>query len=174
MLGERKNISAPIAQGWNRKREHVQAEVQIFPKTACFDSRRKVHIRQGHDTRFDAQRFRAAQAFERLGGTETLRIEARVMALTNVDLPAAVKAGSFREDLYFRLNVLTLTVPPLRDRRADILPLAEHLLGALRAAHGRPHAQLGESARRMLAAYAWPGNVRELRNALERAVVFSS
>src|SRR2546429_7209280 len=65
MLGERKNISAPIAQGWNRKREHVQAEVQIFPKTACFDSRRKVHIRQGHDTRFDAQRFRAAQAFER-------------------------------------------------------------------------------------------------------------
>ncbi len=114
------------------------------------------------------------RAFERLGGTETLRIEARVMALTNVDLPAAVKAGSFREDLYFRLNVLTLTVPPLRDRRADILPLAEHLLGALRAAHGRPHAQLGESARRMLAAYAWPGNVRELRNALERAVVFSS
>src|SRR5207253_489613 len=69
------------------------------------------------------------RAFERLGGTETLRIEARVMALTNVDLPAAVKAGSFREDLYFRLNVLTLTVPPLRDRRADILPLAEHLLG---------------------------------------------
>lgn len=113
------------------------------------------------------------RAFERLGGTETLRIEARVIALTNVDLPAAVKAGSFREDMYFRLNVLTLTVPPLRDRRADILPLAEHLLGALRAAHGRPHAQLGESARRMLAAYAWPGNVRELRNALERAVVFS-
>src|SRR5206468_793697 len=86
-------------------------------------------------------------------------------------LPAAVKAGSFREDLYFRLNVLTLTVPPLRDRRADILPLAEHLLGALRAAHGRPHAQLGESARRMLAAYAWPGNVRELRNDLEREVI---
>jgi DNA-binding NtrC family response regulator len=75
--------------------------------------------------------------------------------------------------LYFRLNVLTLALPPLRERRADILPLAEHLLGALRAVHGRPHAQLGESARRMLAAYAWPGNVRELRNALERAVVFS-
>lgn len=114
------------------------------------------------------------RAFERLGGTDTLRIEARIIALTNVDLPAAVKAGSFREDLYFRLNVLTLTVPPLRDRPADILPLAEHLLAALRAAHGRPHVQLGESAGRMLAAYAWPGNVRELRNALERAVVFSS
>ena len=113
------------------------------------------------------------RAFERLGGTETLRIEARLIALTNVDLPAAVKAGSFREDLYFRLNVLTLTVPPLRDRRADILPLAAHLLATLGFAHGRPHVQLSDSARRMLAAYAWPGNVRELRNALERAIVFS-
>lgn len=113
------------------------------------------------------------RAFERLGGTETLRIEARLIALTNMDLPAAVKAGGFREDLYFRLNVLTLALPPLRERRADILPLADHLLGVLRGAHGRAHAELGESARRMLAAYSWPGNVRELRNALERAVVFS-
>jgi DNA-binding NtrC family response regulator len=113
------------------------------------------------------------RAFERLGGTETLRIDARLIALTNVDLPAAVKAGSFRDDLYFRLNVLTLTVPPLRERRADILPLAAHLLTVLRSVHGRPHAELSEPARRMLAAYAWPGNVRELRNALERAIVFS-
>lgn len=113
------------------------------------------------------------RAFERLGGTETLKIEARIVALTNVDLPAAVKAGSFREDLYFRLNVLTLTVPPLRERRADILRLADHLLAALRTAHGRPNARLSESARRMLAAYSWPGNVRELKNALERAVVFA-
>jgi DNA-binding NtrC family response regulator len=113
------------------------------------------------------------RAFERLGGTETLRIEARLSALTNVDLPAAVKAGSFREDLYFRLNVLTLTVPPLRERRADILPLAAHLLATLRSVHARPHAQLSDSSRRMLAAYDWPGNVRELRNALERAIVFS-
>jgi len=113
------------------------------------------------------------RTFERLGGTETLHIEARLIALTNVDLPAAVKAGSFREDLYFRLNVLSLTVPPLRDRRADILPLADHLLVTLRAVHGRSNAQLSDPARRMLAAYAWPGNVRELRNALERAVVFS-
>jgi len=75
--------------------------------------------------------------------------------------------------LYFRLNVLTLTVPPLRERRADILLLADHLLAGLRSAHGRPHVQLSEPARRMLATYAWPGNVRELRNALERAVVFS-
>src|SRR5215469_1645633 len=113
------------------------------------------------------------RAFERLGGTETLRIEARLIALTNVDLPAAVKAGIFREDLYFRLNVLTLTVPPLRERRADILRLADHLLAALRSVHGRPRAELSDSGRRMLAAYAWPGNVRELRNAIERAIVFS-
>jgi len=113
------------------------------------------------------------RAFERLGGTETLRIDARLIALTNVDLPAAVKAGNFREDLYFRLNVLTLTVPPLRERRADILPLAEHLLATLRSVHGRPDAHLSDASRRMLTAYPWPGNVRELRNALERAVVFS-
>jgi DNA-binding NtrC family response regulator len=110
--------------------------------------------------------------FERLGGTETIRIDARLIALTNVDLPAAVKSGNFREDLYFRLNVLALAVPPLRDRRGDILPLADHLLASLRTIHARPHLQFSEAARRTLAAYAWPGNVRELRNVLERAVVF--
>jgi two-component system response regulator AtoC len=111
------------------------------------------------------------RSFERLGGNETLRIEARLIALTNVDLPAAVAAGRFREDLYFRLNVLTLLVPPLRERRADILPLAEHLLSTMRGVHGRK-AELTEGSRRMLAAYDWPGNIRELRNAIERAVVF--
>jgi two-component system, NtrC family, response regulator AtoC len=111
------------------------------------------------------------RSFERLGGNETLRIEARLIALTNVDLSAAVAAGRFREDLYFRLNVLTLHVPPLRERRADILPLADHLLSIVRGVHGR-QAELGETSRRMLAAYDWPGNARELRNALERALVF--
>ena len=111
------------------------------------------------------------RSFERLGGNETLRIEARLIALTNVDLPAAVAAGRFREDLYFRLNVLTLLVPPLRERRADILPLAKHLLSTMRGVHGRK-AELTEGSRRMLAAYDWPGNIRELRNAIERAVVF--
>jgi DNA-binding NtrC family response regulator len=113
------------------------------------------------------------RSFERLGGTETLHIEARLVAITNVDLAAAVNTNRFREDLFFRLNVLTLTVPSLRERRADILPLAEHLLASLRAVHGRPNAQLSDPSRAMLAAYDWPGNVRELRNALERAVVFS-
>ena len=80
--------------------------------------------------------FLQERTFERLGGTETIRIDARLIALTNVDLPAAVKAGNFREDLYFRLNVLALAVPPLRERREDILPLADHLL-AVPAHHSR-------------------------------------
>jgi DNA-binding NtrC family response regulator len=113
------------------------------------------------------------RTFERLGGTETLRIEARLMALTNVDLQAAVQTGQFREDLFFRLNVVPLAVPPLRERRADILPLADHLLAPLCAIHNRPNAKFTDASRRMLSAYAWPGNVRELRNALERAIVFS-
>lgn len=113
------------------------------------------------------------RSFERLGGTETLQIKARLIALTNVDLQAAVAAGTFREDLYFRLNVLMITVPPLRERRADILPLAEQLLATLRLVHGRLQVRLSEAAQRMLCAYAWPGNIRELRNALERALVFS-
>jgi two-component system response regulator AtoC len=113
------------------------------------------------------------RTFERLGGNETLRIEARLVALTNVDLAAAVAGGRFREDLFFRLNVLTLNVPPLRERRADILPLASHLLASLCSVHGRPVPQLSDAACGILALYDWPGNVRELRNALERAVVFS-
>jgi len=113
------------------------------------------------------------RAFERLGGTETLHIEARLVALTNVDLPAAVSVGHFREDLFFRMNVLMIAVPPLRERRADIAPLADRLLEALRTIHSRPKAQLSEATRRMLTTYAWPGNIRELRNALERALVFT-
>lgn len=114
------------------------------------------------------------RAFERLGGTETLQIDARLIALTNTDLPAAVAAGRFREDLFFRLNVVPIALPPLRQRPADILPLAEHFLGTLGRIRGRPSATFGETARRALAAYSWPGNVRELRNAIERALVFSN
>jgi len=113
------------------------------------------------------------RAFERLGGTETLRIEARLVALTNADLARAVSEGHFREDLFFRLNVLTIAVPPLRERPADILPLAEHLLARLAAVHARPAAAFNPEARGLLQAYAWPGNVRELKNAIERALVFA-
>ncbi|MBI3668169.1 MAG: sigma-54-dependent Fis family transcriptional regulator [Acidobacteria bacterium] len=111
--------------------------------------------------------------FERLGGTETLHIEARLVALTNADLAKAVAAGRFREDLYFRLNVLTIVVPPLRERPADILPLAEQLLARLGPVHGRPDAAFSDVARELLAAYRWPGNVRELKNVIERALVFA-
>jgi DNA-binding NtrC family response regulator len=113
------------------------------------------------------------RSFERLGGTETLKIEARLVALTNVDLPAAVSAGRFREDLYFRMNVLTIAMPALRERRGDILPLADHLLAALSLTHARSGMRLSDGSRRMLSSYGWPGNIRELRNALERAVVFN-
>jgi len=112
------------------------------------------------------------RTFERLGGTDTLRIEARLIALTSTDLHAAVAASQFREDLFFRLSVLPIVVPPLRERPADILPAAEHFLAALAPLHRKPVMRLSPSAARILTAYAWPGNFRELRNAVERAVVF--
>jgi DNA-binding NtrC family response regulator len=113
------------------------------------------------------------RTFERLGGTETLRVEGRLVALTNADLPRAVAAGRFREDLFFRLNVLIITVPPLRARPRDILPLAEHLLARLAAVHGRAEVRLAPEAARLLESFSWPGNVRQLKNAIEHAIVFS-
>ncbi|MGH9700083.1 MAG: sigma-54 interaction domain-containing protein [Candidatus Acidiferrales bacterium] len=111
--------------------------------------------------------------FERLGGTETLSMEARLMALTNADLMRAVAAGRFREDLFFRLNVLGIYVPPLRERRADIAPLAAHFLARLGPLHGWADATLDAAALKLLESYAWPGNVRELKNAIEHALVFA-
>jgi DNA-binding NtrC family response regulator len=111
--------------------------------------------------------------FERLGGTQTLSIEARLIALTNSDLARAVAAKAFREDLYFRLSVVTIHVPALRERRPDIAPLAEHMLVRLAAMHGRSSANFSDAARRTLEAFDWPGNIRELKNAIERALIFS-
>jgi len=113
------------------------------------------------------------RTFERLGGTETLRMDARLMALTNTDLTAAVASGRFREDLFFRLNVLAISVPPLRERPADIAPLAKHFLSRLGPVHGRPDAALDPAALVLLESYAWPGNARELKNAIEHALVFA-
>lgn len=112
------------------------------------------------------------RSFERLGGTETLSIEARLIALTNADLQQAVASRRFREDLYFRLSVLAIHVPALRERRADIVPLAEHILTRLAVVHGRDGAALGEAARLAMENYSWPGNIRELKNAIERALIF--
>ncbi len=112
--------------------------------------------------------------FERLGGTETITISARLIALTNADLARLVSDGQFREDLFFRLSVLTIPVPALRARSADILPLADALLERGARVHGRKGAAFSDAVRKMLTLYSWPGNVRELRNAIERALVFSA
>jgi DNA-binding NtrC family response regulator len=111
--------------------------------------------------------------FERLGGTETISISARIIALTNADLHRLVSEGGFREDLYFRLSVLTIPVPALRARSEDILPLAKALLERGTRVHGRTGVTFSEAVEKMLTSYSWPGNVRELRNAIERALVFS-
>jgi DNA-binding NtrC family response regulator len=110
--------------------------------------------------------------FERLGGTETLTLDARLIALTNAVLPQLISAGRFREDLYFRLNVVSIHIPPLRERPADIVPLAEHLLARLAAVHNGTGTQFSEEAKQALLAYSWPGNIRELKNVIERALVF--
>jgi transcriptional regulator with GAF, ATPase, and Fis domain len=109
--------------------------------------------------------------FQRLGGTRAIRADVRVIAATNRDLAAAIARGQFREDLYYRLNVFQIPIPPLRERSEDILPLAESFLDDLRKKTGRPAAGISKDARAWLLEYTWPGNVRELRNAIERAIL---
>ncbi|MGZ3420256.1 MAG: sigma 54-interacting transcriptional regulator [Polyangiales bacterium] len=110
--------------------------------------------------------------FERLGGTKTLRANVRLIAATNRDIEKAIASGAFREDLYYRLDVFTVFVPPLRDRKPDIMPLADHFLAKHAPKLGRKKIKrISTAAIDMLTAYHWPGNVRELENAIERAVV---
>jgi len=109
--------------------------------------------------------------FQRLGGTRVLKADVRVVAASNRDLRLAVENGTFREDLYYRLNVFGIRLPPLRERRDDILPLAEEFLAEIGRAFGRPPAGVSPDARERLLEYDWPGNVRELRNMLERAAI---
>jgi two-component system response regulator HydG len=111
--------------------------------------------------------------YERLGGTRTLKADVRIVAATNRDPEREVADGRLRADLYYRLNVIRLDVPPLRGRRADIPALARALVGRHAARHGRPVAGIDADAMALLEGYAWPGNVRELENALERAVVLA-
>jgi NtrC-family two-component system response regulator AlgB len=111
--------------------------------------------------------------FEPVGGAQAVAIDTRVIAATNRDLEAEVRAGRFREDLYFRLNVIAIALPPLRERAADLPTLIEHLLRMLAVRHRRGALRLGRDAAGVLAAYRWPGNVRELMNVLEHAVVLS-
>jgi len=110
--------------------------------------------------------------FQRLGGTRMLKADVRVVAATNRDLQVAMTRGAFREDLYYRLHVFAIHLPPLRDRPEDILPLLEHFVQELGpVVLGRPAAGISREAREHFLAYAWPGNVRELRNAVERALI---
>lgn len=109
--------------------------------------------------------------FERLGGTETIKSNVRLVAATNKDLEKAIGEGQFREDLYYRLNVFTIFVPPLRDRKSDVLLLADHFLEKYSREHGKRIKRISTPAIDMLASYHWPGNVRELENIIERAVL---
>jgi len=109
--------------------------------------------------------------FERVGGVQTITVDVRVVAATNRDLKAAVERREFREDLYFRLSVFPVEIPPLRRRRGDIIPLAEAFLERSAREMGRRGLRLSEEARRTLLEHAWPGNVRELQNCLERAAI---
>ncbi len=116
-------------------------------------------------------RFLEERRFERVGGADTIEVDARVVAATNRDLDTEVRAGRFREDLFFRLNVIGLRLPPLRERPEDLPALVDHLLATLRVRHARSDVMLAPAARDALLASRWPGNVRELVNVLERALV---
>ena len=113
------------------------------------------------------------QSFRRVGGQKELVVDVRFVAATNRDLDAMVKAGSFREDLYYRLNVGSIDVPGLRDRRPDILPLARHFLVEAARIMSMPQPDIDPSVSALLESYGWPGNVRELRNVMERALILA-
>jgi two-component system, NtrC family, response regulator AlgB len=116
-------------------------------------------------------RFLQEKAYEQVGDLHTRKADVRILAATNVDLEAAVKTGRFREDLYYRLNVVEVLIPPLRERRDDLLPLAERLLVFFAGQNHRNMMGFTDAAVKTMLGYEWPGNVRELRNAIERAVL---
>ncbi|MDH3591839.1 MAG: sigma-54 dependent transcriptional regulator [Planctomycetota bacterium] len=109
--------------------------------------------------------------FERLGGTRTIKVDVRLIAATNLDLEEAIRTSEFREDLYYRLNVVTVHVPPLRERKEDIIPLAKHFIDCAAAEIKKDVRGIDPGAVRLLKRHTWPGNIRELENAMERAVL---
>lgn len=119
-------------------------------------------------------RFLQEREFEKVGDTRTVKVDVRIVAATNKDLEREVKDGRFREDLYFRLNVIDLHMPSLRQRPEDIMDLTEHLLTRAFLATGRQPRPLNEAAKKAILNYGWPGNIRELKNALERATILCS
>jgi two-component system nitrogen regulation response regulator NtrX len=113
------------------------------------------------------------QMFTPLGGSQALRVDVRLIASTNKDLEEEIAKGNFREDLFYRLNVVPFFVPPLRDRKQDVPFLAREFLADFGRQYGRPRIEIGEEALETLAAYHWPGNVRELKNVIERVVILN-
>ncbi len=111
------------------------------------------------------------QAFERVGGTRTIKVDVRIIAASNQDLKKLITAGSFREDLYYRLNVFSVNLPPLRERREDIPPLVNYFIKLYSRETGKSVASISPDAAEQIRRYPWPGNVRELKNAIERAIV---
>ena len=111
--------------------------------------------------------------FERVGGNESIRVDVRLVAATNRNLEEMTASGDFRQDLYYRLSVFPVLMPPLRERRDDVMPLVSHFVEKAGAANGRKIARIGARAAHILRAYAWPGNIRELENVIERAVILS-
>jgi formate hydrogenlyase transcriptional activator len=110
--------------------------------------------------------------FERVGGTQSIPVDVRVIAATNCDLPAAVRSGKFRPDLFYRLNVFPIHVPSLRERREDILLLAKYFIGRYAAQLGKRIERVEKRTAKLLESYHWPGNIRELQNVIERAMIF--
>ncbi len=127
----------------------------------------------GIDLQAKLLRVLQAGTFERVGGEQTLRADVRVVAATNRDLPAMIAAGTFREDLYYRLNVVAVELPPLRDRREDIPLLADHIVRRLARKYQWPHLGLAPDAVRALCEQPWPGNVRQMQNVLARAALLA-
>jgi DNA-binding NtrC family response regulator len=169
--------------------ELLESELFGHEKGAFTDARQakagKIELAQGGTLFFDqiedltlplqAKLLRVVEErrFERVGGTRTLEVDVRFVAASTVGLAAAVAAGAFRADLFHRLNVVPLVLPPLRDRRDDILPLAELFLSRESERRGMPARRLASETAEALRGYAWPGNVRELRSVIERAVLYS-
>jgi two-component system response regulator PilR (NtrC family) len=127
-----------------------------------------------HETQSKLLRVMQEREFMRLGGMETIRVDVRIIAATNCDLRQMVEDGRFREDLYYRLHVISISLPPLRDRKDDIPVLAHHFLEKYGRENSRPDMELGADALDLMMEYDWPGNVRELENVIERAVVLGS
>ncbi|HTM30302.1 MAG TPA: sigma-54 dependent transcriptional regulator [Vicinamibacterales bacterium] len=152
----------------------------VYPKKGLFDLADKGSIffdEIGNipmETQAKLLRVMQEREFMRLGGMETIKVDVRIIAATNVDLKREMEDGRFREDLYYRLHVISIELPALRDRRDDIPLLVQHFLEKYAEENGRPPLELAPEALDLLMEYDWPGNVRELENVIERAVVLSS